>query len=245
MNNILNKFFILLFSLGFTISICHAVATKIHIPEVVSDCKTQYGYTQMKEIGYRNFVCHNPNTNMSYHYSKFTTSHGSTESTTFYLNGNVCGTDCNYDGKNCKWGICNITSCNLEYGYTELEPEKTKSQKKFPLCHKKGTKLSYRPVNSNRAVNVFYYDGMKCGSDCDMDGRNCVYEGSGLYPMIGICNPIDCPQGYTVQQGYCKNSDTNELFYKDKDGKFKSDNERSKKIDRKMREKYIQLYLQR
>lgn len=243
MNRILSRILILIFAVMCTVATCYAVATKIHIPKGVSDCNAQYGYTQVKEIGYRNFVCHNPNTNMSYYYSKFMTSYGSTESSTFYLNGNVCGSDCDYDGKNCKWGICNVLSCEKENGYTELEIENTKYKEKHFLCHKKGTKLSYFPVNRKNTDKYFYYDGQKCGSDCDMDGRNCVYESGGLYPMVGICNPEDCPQGYVIQQGYCKNPDTNELFYKDKDGKFKSDDVRSKNVDKEMKKRLIQLYI--
>jgi len=241
MNNMFNKFLILLLIFIAPVSICYAIATNIRIPKDVSECNAQYGYTQIKEIGYRNLVCHNPNNNMSYYYTKFSTSRGSTENYTFYLNGNVCGSDCDFEGKNCIWGICNVSSCDKTHGYTELELEKTNSKNKLWLCRKKGTKLSYRPVNSKIAVNVFYYNGVECGSDCDMNGKNCVYE-PGLYSKIGICNPEDCPKGYIIQQGYCKNPATNELFYKDKDGKFKSDDVRSKKVDKDMKNGLKQLY---
>jgi len=242
MNNSINKILILLLLLLTTITISHAVATKIHIPNNVSDCNVKYGYTQIKEIGYHNFVCHNPDTDISYYYSKFSTSHGSTGNYTFYLNGNICGTDCDFNGQNCKWGICNISNCDTKNGYTELELEKTNSKNKLWICHKKDTNLSYRPVNTNSATNVFYYDGLKCGIDCDMNGKNCAYDSGGLYPMTGICNSEDCPKGHTIQQGYCKNPDTKELFYKDIDGKFKSDDARSKKVDQEMQNRLRQLY---
>ena len=250
----INKVLIVFFTFISAVTVCYS-ATKIHIPKDVSECNTKYGYTQTIKIGRdNNLACHNPKTGISYFYKKLITSYGSTESYSFFKNGKYgpeyIGSDCDFEGKNCTYDVrSDGSNCAKEYGYTEVEFEKEKKNDKLLLCHKKGTELSYRPVSKNNAgvnifgwTNQFYYNGLRCGLDCDMNGRNCAYDSYGNYPMTGICNPEDCPQGYVVQQGYCKNPDTNELFYKDKDGNFKSDDVRSKKLDAEMRKGLLRLY---
>ncbi len=118
----------------------------------VTDCAA--GYTELKES-----TCYNPKTLLSY------------KNTTFYHNGYECGKECDYNGRNCKIGICSVTDCAANY--TEL---------KNGNCYNPQTLLSYKSGN-------FYYKGHYCGRDCDIkDGSKC---------NIGICNASDCAAGYT------------------------------------------------
>ncbi len=179
----------------------------------VSGCSIANGYSvfMIKKINNSShLVCYNPNTEMAYSaYSNYNI-------VSFYLDSVVCGQDCDYDGTNCRsGGLCSFATCNQNEGFTEFI-----RQDKTYLCYNPSKKLGYW-ITYFKGRKQFFYDGKRCGLNCDYNGKNCEYE-SGSSPMVGICNPEDCPQGYYVQQGYCRKQGSDKLLYKDKDGKFKS-----------------------
>ena len=117
----------------------------------------------------------------------------------FYKYDDYCGFDCDYDGRNCKGGVCNIADC--AEGYTEI---------KNGRCYNPQNSLSYIP---HEKVKVFYLNEKECGQNCDYAGKNCEK---------GVCNKIYCPkiEGYTqLKNGNCYNPttklsyDSNRNFY--------------------------------
>ena len=83
----------------------------------VEDCPKDKGYTKLQQgDGYiwSYFRCYNPKTKISYEESD-------SGVTSFYLNGKECGRGCDYEGKNCKSGVCNIKDCPIDKGYTQIK----------------------------------------------------------------------------------------------------------------------------
>ena len=178
------------------------------------DCNRKNGYTKLTTIGVginSALVCKNPNTLLAYSaYSKF--------GPNFYIDDVACGVNCNIDGTNCQsGGICNIADCNREAGYTQFI--KTNNGEHY-ICYNPNKNLGYWNTYK-KGYRYFFYNGYKCGLNCDFNGKNCEYE-TGSNAMTGICNIDDCPSGYTIFNGYCKKPDGKKLLYKDKDGKFKN-----------------------
>lgn len=207
MNNILNKILIVL--LMFTAISAKSYANT-YTPQTLSDCNAQYGYTQIKEIikvRSKYLACHNPNRNLSY-YSV------DGKSYVFFLNDRMCGANCDMNGNNCKSGFCNRSGCDKEHGYELAAFQYDKTTR----CYNKSIKLSYRLGENGK---TFYYNDsdVSCGVGCDFNGKNCSYEPKGTKPKIGICNPDDCPKGYIVDSGYCKNPKTGKSLYKNINGK--------------------------
>lgn len=57
------------------------------------------GYTQIKDGN-----CYNPNTSISYSIDN-----------DFYIKGKRCGEDCDFEGRNCTKGVCNVADCPIGY----------------------------------------------------------------------------------------------------------------------------------
>ena len=195
----------------------------------VKDCDIKNGYTQLKVTGKHmsadDAICYNPKTDLAYSvYSEY-------NYVEFYKNNIHCGENCDIDGKNCIWGICNVENCDIENGFTELNKEKELGffgpVKEHWVCNKPSLNLSYFPT-SKGTYKTFYYKEYFCGRNCDTEGKNCEYE-EGSRPGIGICNPEDCPKGYEPSIGLCKKINGKKLLYKDKDGKFKNEDIRGAK----------------
>ena len=148
----------------------------------IDDCARDKGYTELKDT-----FCYNPTTGLSY----------DLQNGYYYKNGHMCGTNCDYDGRNCNKGICNIEDCVEEKGY-RLQDD---------LCYNLSLGLSYDLQNG-----YYYKNGHRCGIDCDFNARNCKW---------GFCNVEECAKdkGYTelkidgkTNGGYCHNPDK-ELSY--------------------------------
>lgn len=188
----------------------------------ISQCNKQHGYTEIREIEYDK-LCYNPKTKISYYMS------ADKKYMSFYLEDIYCGYNCDFNGKNCRWGVCNTSDCNVDKGY-KLQLISINNQKKEWRCVNPETKLSYF-LNKERNTRLFYYNGYSCGTNCDDDGKNCDFEESSLYPLTGICNPEDCPKNYSpAPYGYCKKNTSNRLIFKDKEGKFRSKAVKSAKL---------------
>lgn len=143
-------------------------------------------------------VCHNPQTGISYENAYGDVFY-------FYKDGIYCGNNCDYDGKNCQKGFCNVNNCNKEKGYTQLIKINDKYENMY--CYNPKTHLAYRSNDIAESIGgdkVFYYNNEKCGYSCDFDGKNCRYG--------GVCNISDCDtlKGYTeIKDGKCYNPLTN------------------------------------
>ncbi|MBQ7449868.1 hypothetical protein IJS77_00495 [bacterium] len=163
-------------------------------------CETENGYTEIKDS-----ACYNPSTHISYSGNEF------------YLNGKLCGYDCDINGRNCKTGACYADECNRKYGYPEIKDDK---------CYNPKTFLSFDHYLGKR----FYYKSKVCGRNCDMDGRNCKPYGG----KRGVCNVDDCPNGYkqivdvleydAYETGLCKQENGNKLLLLRENNKFQDYN---------------------
>ncbi len=136
-------------------------------------CNKEAGYTEIK-----NNKCYNPKTLLSYQNGRF------------YYNDKYCGDDCDFEGRNCRYGICNAADCAKGYTFKLVNNEY--------MCNNSKLSLSY---TKNDSKNKFYYNDEYCGINCDFEGRNCRY---------GICNAADCAKGYTLKlvnnEYMCNNS---------------------------------------
>ena len=127
-------------------------------------------------------LCYNKQIGLSYHIKKSGSNKGEYD---FYKDWWYCGTNCDFDGKNCKEGFCHASRCNQKEGYTQM---KYISLEGF-VCYNPDTKMSYRGPFTNGKYRYFI-NGKKCGENCDFNGINC---------KIGYCNPsyCDAQKGYT------------------------------------------------
>ena len=137
---------------------------------IFGSAKEAFGLDCAKGHETHNSRCYIPKTNLSY--DKYNS---------FFSEYYYCGFDCDYDGRNCKGGVCNIADCAK--GYTEIKKGK---------CYNPELLIYYEPINHN---NTYFYYGDNadyCGFNCTFDGRNC---------RKGICNIEDCPDGYKYIRG--------------------------------------------
>ena len=139
----------------------------------VNKCATDKGYTQLKQIE-KQMGCYNPNTHISY-----------TSDKTFYIDNMECGENCDFDGKNCKYGK-SCYDCDKDKGYT---------QKKSGRCFNPKTQISYEGKN-------YYSNNKLCGYNCDINGENC---------QNGACFADECMKKYgypEFKDGKCYNPKT-------------------------------------
>lgn len=122
--------------------------------QVDANCDSKKGFVQKQIDGIFN-VCYNPQTKVEYSYDMYS----------FSINGSRCGNGCDFDGRNCETGACNVADCATTYGYTELQNGKTIHNN--TKCYNPTTKLAYDWENK------FYKDSKYCGKNCDFDGKNC------------------------------------------------------------------------
>lgn len=144
--SIMKKFFILIISIF--MFFCSTSSIKAE-----TNCNAEAGFTIQK-----NNRCYKPNSLLSYQENEF------------YYDDEQCGIGCDYNGRNCTKGVCNVEDCIT--GYTQIKKGK---------CYNNKTFLSYYDEN-------FYYKDYYCGRVCNSDGSNC---------NEGICNISDCANGYT------------------------------------------------
>ena len=140
-------------------------------------CNKNAGYTQIKDN-----KCYNPTTKLSYDIGYTFASHKKSKTTykeyyVFFLDDNRCGKNCDYDGKNCESGICNIDNCARYAGYTQIKNE---------TCYNPKTKMGYSLDGAFYRENTNGYWG-SCGKNCDIYGRNCKEGG---------CHPLRCSKGF-------------------------------------------------
>ena len=151
----------------------------------------KYGYTEIKDKKF-----YNPKTNLSF------------AGDDFYLNNIPCGSKCNFDGTNCKLGYCDKNELT-KYGYTE-----TKGETLFKDFYNPDNNLSFHASDngSGDVIIRFYYNGVHCGYNCNLDGTNC---------KSGYCNKNELTKyGYTEikDEKYHKelyNPKSNLSFYTD------------------------------
>lgn len=122
--------------------------------QVDANCDSKKGFVQKQIDGIFN-VCYNPQTKVEYSYDMYS----------FSVNGSRCGNGCDFNGRNCEVGACNVADCATTYGYTELQNGKTIHNN--TKCYNPTTKLAYDWENK------FYKDSKYCGKNCDFDGKNC------------------------------------------------------------------------
>lgn len=93
-----------------------------------------------------------------------------------------CGTECDIDGRNCKYGFCNPKDCAP--GYTQIISK--------GYCYNPKTKIAYD-------IDKFFYrynDGL-IGYNCNFDGKECILEFQSIK---------DCQEGFTeLIDGKCYN----------------------------------------
>ena len=63
------------------------------------ECQIDKGYSEIKKGS-----CYNPQTKLVYD-----------RNNNFYIDGKLCGGNCDLDGKNCSEGICNISTCAVDF----------------------------------------------------------------------------------------------------------------------------------
>ena len=156
-----------------------------------SVCSEKDGYIQ------KNDKCYNPKTGLSY-VSNYEVKNNKLilNNVRFWFNDAYCGENCDYLGQNCSSGFCNISSCNVQKGYTQLKTIKDRNDNKLICYNPSAQRGYYQFANGNKQ---FYVNGYKCGLNCDYDGRNCAVESEARYGhFIGICYVQDCPNGYKI-----------------------------------------------
>jgi len=146
----------------------------------ISDCAK--GYSQFKVID-ATWQCYNPTSKLSYCIAPFY--NYARES---YNNGYKCGINCDFDGRHCQKGICNLLDCAK--GYTKFASGE---------CVNPQTKLSYK-LSYNGNTTDFSYNDVHCGYGCNYDGQNC---------KEGNCSPDKLAQKSTKSQN-AKNSNLTE-----------------------------------
>ena len=177
----------------------------LRINSIEASCNKKAGYTQIKDD-----KCYNPKTKLSYRIKyEYKSAKGSeqyNEVYDFYLNDEHCGTNCDYSGKNCASGFCNVKSCARHAGYNTID---------YGKCFNPKTQISY---NSDAIFYKEYKSGYSspCGMKCNIYGKKCKQ---------GACYTQDCAKGYQLKgdsyRFVCQNPKTS-LSY-DKDGNFYHD----------------------
>ena len=178
----------------------------------LSDCAE--GYTQILDG-----QCYNPITKLSY------------KNSDFYYEGHYCGKDCDYDGRNCKEGICNVSDCMDGYNEFLLTSYRTSTYPSdlttrnfdtifidvfkhytnisnsiltIPSCYNPNLDLAYIKENKyGRETTFFSKENQICGINCNKEGRKC---------KTGLCNVKDCPKGYNYYEGACRNEKTGKIL---------------------------------
>lgn len=171
---------------------CDMNGKNCEIGDCTSLCSEKDGFIQ------KNDKCYNPKTHLAYtnnydiEYNKLVL-----KSVSFWLNDEYCGANCDYDGQNCSSGHCNISSCNVQKGYTQLKLFKNNKGDDKLICYNPSEKRGY--FQYSKDYKQFYVNGYRCGRNCDYDGRNCAVDNEVRYgDFIGICNVQDCPNGYKI-----------------------------------------------
>jgi hypothetical protein len=174
------------------------------------ECNSDAGYVEIKRekpAYYTNnfkITCYNSKTLLSYEIiSSCSSKNGKNyTSRSFYYDGLYCGYNCDFEGKNCEIGICNVSECSPDYvqfkkynflpsnfpvikeksDYYPFAPfaeysELFEREKVMPACYNPQIDLAYT-VKSKDMV-VFATNNEICGYNCDANGKNC---------KIGVCN---------------------------------------------------------
>lgn len=126
-------------------------------------CDISEGYTQI-EYG----RCYNPDNKLSYE-KNYLNEH------IFYISGNKCGRNCDFEGRNCQVGICNVKDCPHKQGYSEMDNKGRCYNPKKDLAFT----WEYRDVSlyyHSGDVLAFYKNDKFIGYDCAYNGRSCKYK---------------------------------------------------------------------
>ena len=174
---------------------CDMNGKNCEVGNCTSVCSEKDGYIQ------KNDKCYNPKTGLSYT-NNYEVKNNKLILTdvSFWVNDEYCGKNCDYLGQNCSSGFCNIASCNIQKGYTQLKPIKNDRGRSGMLCYNPSEKRGYfQYSNGYKQFKQFYINDHRCGTNCDDDGRNCAVGSEVRYGnLIGICNVQDCPNGYKI-----------------------------------------------
>ena len=162
-----------------------------------SVCNEKDGYIQTND------KCYNPKSGLSYvNNYEIKNNKLVLNNVRFWLNDEYCGENCDYLGQNCSSGFCNVASCNIQKGYTQLKKVTDRDDSRM-ICYNPSEQRGYYKLVNGQ--NQFYVNGYRCGYKCDYDGQNCAVESEARYGnFIGICNVQDCPNGYKIVPDYFK-----------------------------------------